>query len=113
MITKLCTSKVTSNQLYIDRNVARSLSIRRLIGKVLATDADIDLTADVLWQCFRVELNTATEKFIPHKFAKSRNGLPYLTKDIKHLMRKRDKKLKAQKGKGKTTAHSSKPLSNS
>jgi len=56
----------------------------------LATDGS-DLTADDLWQCFRVELNTASGKFIPHKLAKSRNGLPYLTKDIKRLMRKRDK----------------------
>ena len=56
----------------------------------LVTD-DSDLTADDLWQCFRVELNTASVKFISHKLAKSRNGLPYLTKDIKRLMRKRDK----------------------
>ena len=56
----------------------------------LAID-DSDPTAHDLWQCFRVELYIATEKFIPHKLEKSRNGLPYLTKDIKRLMRKRDK----------------------
>ena len=56
----------------------------------LATD-DSDPTAHDLWQCFRVELYIATEKFIPHKLEKLRNGLPYLRKDVKRLMRKRDK----------------------
>ena len=56
----------------------------------LASD-NSDLTADGLWCKFCVELNAATKKFIPHKLTKSRNGLPYLTKDLKRLMRKRDK----------------------
>ena len=50
----------------------------------LTTD-DSDQTADDLWCNFCVELNMATKKFIPHKLANSRNGLPYLTKDIKRL----------------------------
>ena len=53
----------------------------------LTTD-DSDLTADDLWCNFCVELNTATKKFVPHKLAKSRNGLPYFTKDLKRLIKK-------------------------
>ena len=55
----------------------------------LTTD-DSDQTADDLWCNFCVELNVATKKFIPHKLANTRNGLPYLTKDFKRLI-KRDK----------------------
>ena len=44
-----------------------------------------------LWDSFKLELEKSINKYIPFKSAKRRNGLPYMTTEIKRLMKKRDK----------------------
>ena len=61
---------------------------------------------------FRDGVQEGIRKFIPHKLAKTRDNLPWLTQEIKKLMRKRDKcytklkKARHDKAKLKTTLKS-------
>ena len=50
-----------------------------------------DASTNQLWDSFKTELNASINKYIPSKVVKRRNGLPYVNKEIKHLMKKRDK----------------------
>ena len=43
-----------------------------------------------LWKRFRDAILEGIRKFIPHKPQKAKGGLPYITRDIKKLIRKRD-----------------------
>ena len=44
-----------------------------------------------MWNAFKTESNKSIEKLIPSKVFKRRNGLPYVDKEIRRLMEKRDK----------------------
>ena len=50
-----------------------------------------DTDPEELWTNFRDNLQTGTKKFIPHRFQKAKTGLPYITKEIRKLIRKRDR----------------------
>ena len=69
-------------------------------------------SASDLWCMFRDGVQEGIRQFIPHKIAKTRDNLPWLTQDIKKLMRKRDKcyaklkKAKQDKTKLKSTLKS-------
>ena len=58
-----------------------------------------NMTVDELWLTFKNEVKTATMKFVPHKVHNSKK-LPWITRYIILLMRKRDKMhIKVKKGK--------------
>ena len=57
----------------------------------VAHSTDCDLSIDDLWSSFREELTSGIMRFVPHRFTSSRNGLPYVSPSLKHLMRKRDR----------------------
>ena len=63
-------------------------------------DLDFEnMTVDELWLTFKNEVKTATMKFVPHKVHNSKK-LPWITRYIILLMRKRDKMhIKVKKGK--------------
>jgi hypothetical protein len=44
-----------------------------------------------LWNLFKQNLNQATIKFVPHKLMTRKNNLPWITPNIKRMLRKRDK----------------------
>ena len=46
---------------------------------------------DDLWSEFTQSLEKGTSKFIPSKKARTKNGLPWVNRDIKRLIRQRDK----------------------
>ena len=66
----------------------------------LNLDTD-NMTVDDLWSMFKTELSSATLKFVPHKVQGSKK-LPWITKSIICLIRKRDKLHIKMKKKGKT-----------
>ena len=47
--------------------------------------------ASSLWETFMNGLKSASKKHIPQKLVKDRHGLPWISTDVKRLMRKRDK----------------------
>ena len=44
-----------------------------------------------LWTTLKEAFNEAMELFVPHKLCKPRDGLPFITTELKRLMRKRDR----------------------
>ncbi len=44
-----------------------------------------------LWQDIKKQLDQGIEKFIPHKIARSRNSLPWITTEVRKLIRKKNK----------------------
>ena len=50
-----------------------------------------NMNVNTLWINFKRIIETGVSKFIPHKNAKKKDSLPWLTKQIKRLMKKRDK----------------------
>ena len=58
---------------------------------IQSSNNDQNISANQLWNLFKTELNDSIDKFIRSKVVKRRNGLPYVDKEIKHLIRKRDK----------------------
>ena len=51
---------------------------------------DKDENVNTLWVNFKQMLEKGIEKYIPHRTAKSYNGLPWLTSRLKKLIAKRD-----------------------
>ena len=49
------------------------------------------MTADSKWNLFKTALNNLTDKFIPTKLCRPKDGHPWINNFIKRLMRKRDK----------------------
>ena len=43
------------------------------------------------WSEFKETLNKMTEKFVPTKLCKPKDGHPWVTREIKRLMNKRDR----------------------
>ena len=54
-------------------------------------------STDELWCIFRDGLQEGIRRFIPHKTAKSKDNFPWITADIRKMMRKRDKLYSRQK----------------
>ena len=54
---------------------------------------DIAMTCSVddLWSTFKQGIITGIEKYIPHKFAKERNGKPWVKKPLQRLIAKRNR----------------------
>jgi hypothetical protein len=50
-----------------------------------------------LWDYFKKELEDSIDENIPQKTAKIKDGNPWITRDIKRLIRKRDRLYKKQK----------------
>ena len=44
-----------------------------------------------LWSKFKVSIAQVVDKYIPHKLAKKRHGLPRINQNIRRLIRKRDR----------------------
>ena len=55
---------------------------------------------NTLWQEFTETLDKATSKYIPSKTARQKNGLPWVNRDIKRLIRSRNKLYKKHKQTG-------------
>ena len=61
---------------------------------------DPDLTTNEIWVTFKAELDAGIQKFIPTRVLlrkRKSTGFPYVDKEIKRLVKKRDK-LHAKKG---------------
>ena len=58
---------------------------------IQSSSNDQNISASQLWNLFKTELNDSIDKFIPSKVVKRRTGLLYVDKEIKRLIRKRDK----------------------
>ena len=56
---------------------------------ILSAPDDADVNQ--LWAKFGDVIRDGTQKFIPHRRQKSRVGLPYITSELRKLMRKRDR----------------------
>lgn len=56
----------------------------------IQTNTD-DKTVSKMWIEFKEAIGKAVEKHIPHKRTKSRDNLPWVTPQIRKLLRKRDK----------------------
>ena len=50
-----------------------------------------NMTADSKWNLFKAALNNLTDKFIPTKLCRPKDGHPWINNFIKRLMRKRDR----------------------
>ena len=50
-----------------------------------------------LWDYCKTELDDSIDKNIPQKMANTKDGNPWITRDIKRLIRKRDRLYKKQK----------------
>ena len=52
---------------------------------------ECDSSVNVLWSLkFSRGIELQHQEFIPHKLTRARNGLPYVTPSLRHLIRKRD-----------------------
>ena len=57
-----------------------------------------------MWCIFKNHLEEIVKKHVSHKIAKTKESLPWLTPDIRRLIRKRDRLYKQKKKSGNTTA---------
>jgi hypothetical protein len=51
---------------------------------------DNTTSIDLLWLNFKTMLEAGIKKYIPHKTAKKKNSIPWLTSQVKRLIKKRD-----------------------
>jgi ATP-dependent helicase YprA (DUF1998 family) len=56
-----------------------------------------------MWCVFKNHLEEIVKKHVPHKIAKTKESLPWITPDIRKLIRKRDRLYKQNKKSGNTT----------
>ena len=61
-----------------------------------------DKTEEHLWDSFKTAINQGISKYIPIKRFGEKKSLPWITQEIKRLIRKRDKLFHTQKKSGKT-----------
>jgi hypothetical protein len=54
-------------------------------------------STEELWEIFSSDMNSGINSFIPTKMSKQTNSLPWITKDLKKLMNKRDQLYKKKK----------------
>ena len=54
-------------------------------------DMAMTCSVDDLWSTFKQGIITGIEKYIPHKFAKERNGKPWVKKPLQRLIAKRNR----------------------
>eukprot|EP00745_Piridium_sociabile_P041733 TRINITY_DN82982_c0_g1_i5.p1 TRINITY_DN82982_c0_g1~~TRINITY_DN82982_c0_g1_i5.p1 ORF type:complete len:1008 (+),score=211.04 TRINITY_DN82982_c0_g1_i5:126-3026(+) len=69
--------------------------MNNLQTKVL--EADTDTPVEELWSTFKDGLHSSIKDNIPHKLSKSKPKPPWLTAELRHLIRKRDKVYKKMK----------------
>jgi hypothetical protein len=48
------------------------------------------VSVDTLWQNFKIMLEAGVKQHVPHKTAKTKDSLPWITRSIKRLIRRRD-----------------------
>ena len=53
-------------------------------------------SVEYIWNIFKNELENGVNKCIPHKTASTKAKLPWITPEIKHLMRRRDRVYKSK-----------------
>ena len=53
-------------------------------------------SVEYIWNIFKNDLENGANKCIPHKTASNKANLPWITSEIKHLMRKRDRVYKSK-----------------
>ena len=66
---------------------------------------DCDLSIYDLWLSFREELTCGVKRFIPHRFTRSRNRLPYVSPLLKRIMMKTDRLHARKDHRHKTIQH--------
>ena len=66
---------------------------------------DCDLSIYDLWLSFREELTSGVKRFIPHRFTRSRNRLPYVSSLLKRIMMKTDRLHARKDHRHKTIQH--------
>ncbi|VDI37311.1 Hypothetical predicted protein [Mytilus galloprovincialis] len=54
-------------------------------------------SAEELWLLFKTKLNQSVTNHIPHKIAKQKDSLPWLTPNVRKLIRRRDRLYKRKK----------------
>ena len=72
------------------------------LWKDMAVDKTLVNTND-LWLRFRVSLEAGINQFIPHKTARSKDSLPWITNELRKLMRKQAKLYLRKKRSGKSS----------
>ena len=60
-------------------------------------------TAEELWTLFKSDLEHSISTHVPHKTAKPKDSLPWLTPDICRLIRRRDRQYNSKKKSADTT----------
>jgi len=53
-----------------------------------------------MWTYFQTNLDNSIKNNIPHKTAKNKDGYPWINRDLKRLIRKRDRSYKRKKKSG-------------
>ena len=53
--------------------------------------AQLEMNVNNLWNTFNDQLQTSIQKHIPHKLTKPKDKLPWITKEIKQMIKKRDR----------------------
>jgi hypothetical protein len=53
-----------------------------------------------MWNIFQIKLEESIKSNIPHKTAKQKDGCPWINRDLKRLIRKRDRWYKRKKKSG-------------
>jgi hypothetical protein len=61
------------------------------LGNKIDIEADKNSPTDQLWLTFRQGLEQAIQKFVPSRTLKSKSGLPWISKKIKSMIRKKEK----------------------
>ena len=63
-------------------------------------------TVEEIWNALKTALDSGIKQFVPIKKLSSKCSLPWITQEIRRLMRKRDKLFQKQKsGSGKDRCH--------
>ena len=55
-----------------------------------------DEDVDTLWEIFKLRLLSSISKYVPHRTASARDRPPWVTSNVKKLIRKRDHLLKQE-----------------
>ncbi|MCS5551354.1 MAG: hypothetical protein NZ811_07540 [Gammaproteobacteria bacterium] len=77
--------------------------MREELEKVHETIIEMDRTntgVNDMWCTFKSKLEELIKKHVPHKTARIKDSLPWITSDLKKLIRKRDRLYKRKKKSG-------------
>ena len=91
------TQKPRKILLYKKANWKSMAEEMKLLHATIKQEEEEGATVDKIWMLFRNTLETVIDRHIPTKTARQKDKLPWITRDIRSLIKKRDRAYKRKK----------------